>query len=94
MAGSEEAAAPAREILLKVGLGINDASNGVFLCMRSDACTGTIHSGRHTQYYYDEINALVTSAYDETANLETNRRAVEQTLDRIADRLRKGELPL
>lgn len=94
VAGSEEAAAPAREVLLKVGLGINDAANGVFLCMRSDACTGTIHSGRHTQYYYDEINALVTSAYDETANLETNRRAVEQTLDRIADRLRKGELPL
>jgi hypothetical protein len=53
--GGAKAAGPAREVLGKFGIGINDAANGVFL-------GGSVHSGIHTNAYYETVNELLGGA--------------------------------
>lgn len=53
------AAAPAREVLKRWGIGINDAANGVFLpaTLKSPNPIGAaVHSTLHTEAYYQAVN--------------------------------------
>jgi hypothetical protein len=81
-------------ILQEVGIGINDVENGVFLCMKKSACTGTIHSGRHSAEYYKTVNEILEKAYDSGTDIASKRSAVEKALEEIANKLREGKLSL
>jgi RHS repeat-associated protein len=78
VAGSAAAAAPARATLQRLGIGINDAANGVFL---RDA----EHAGLHTAEYYSTVNNAL-------ANVATKAEA-EQILQSIGQRLQSGGYP-
>ncbi len=59
VAGGAEAAAPARAVLQRFGIGINDAVNGVFLpASRAapNAAGAAVHSTVHTRAYYQAVN--------------------------------------
>jgi RHS repeat-associated protein len=65
VAGSAEAAAPARQVLTRFGIGINDAANGVFLpgnLATENAAGAAVHSTIHTSAYYDTVNTMLGAA--------------------------------
>mgnify|MGYP000356006659 CR=1 FL=1 len=68
VAGRAERAAPARAVLDRFGIGINDAANGAFL--RSGA-----HNGLHTNAYYETVNSALSQA--------TTRQEALQVLDAL-----------
>lgn len=87
-------AATARSILNKVGIGINDWENGVYLCSKSATCLGgTIHAGGHSSAYYQEVNERLLKAYN-NANDANKLDAVKSALDDIARDLMSGKLEL
>jgi hypothetical protein len=55
VAGTAKKAAPARAILRREGIGINDADNGVFLPYE-------LHYRIHTNVYYAAVNREITNA--------------------------------
>lgn len=82
-----EAAAPARAVLEKFGVGINKAENGVFLPQAASAGTSaTVHAGGHSGAYYDAVNEALAGA--------TTRDEVIQVLAGIRDDLLSGKLKL
>jgi RHS repeat-associated protein len=78
VAGSAQGAAAARATLQRLGIGINDAANGVFL-------SGAEHAGVHTAEYYAAVNQALSGA--------TTRAEAEQILQRIAGGLGNGTFP-
>ena len=65
VAGGAEAAAPARAVLERFGIGINDAANGVFLpATRAapNAAGAAVHSTLHTRAYYQAVNESLGQA--------------------------------
>jgi len=75
-------------MLRKLGIGINDAENGVYLpCNSTTPCDepGALHSTLHTGQYYDAVNEALGSA-------GTREEAIT-ILRSIADRLRAGGYP-
>ena len=94
VAGSAQEAEIARKILKNVGLDINSAENGVFLCMKSTICSGTIHAVGHTKAYYEAVNEALTTAYESAYSIQGKKTAVIAALNDLANRLRKGELGL
>lgn len=79
VAGTAKKAGPARAVLAKHGIDINDASNGQFL-------PGNVHSKVHTKKYFDAINRTLLQA-------NTKQRA-EQALKHIANKLKTtGKYP-
>ena len=79
VAGGAKKAAPARAVLARFGVGINEAYNGVFL-------PAAIHARVHTNAYYEAVNSALSQA--------TNRAQVEQTLNVIQQTLQhKGSFP-
>ena len=64
VAGGDPRAEPARLILKREGIDINEADNGVFLPKNTKvtAPPATTHSGIHTNMYYQEINNRILSA--------------------------------
>ncbi len=61
-------AAPARAVLSREGIDVNDAANGVHLPANRKSANNTghpnaqVHSTVHTNRYYDEVNNRLTSA--------------------------------
>ncbi|MFO0228680.1 AHH domain-containing protein, partial [Gemmatimonas sp.] len=55
VASGAKRAAPARAVLERFGIGINDAANGAFL--RSG-----VHARIHTNAYYDAVNSALSQA--------------------------------
>ena len=55
VAQNAAAAAPARGVLARVGIGIHDAANGA-------AVGNATHAGAHTASYYDRVNQVVQGA--------------------------------
>lgn len=55
VAGTAKKAAPARAALQRYGIGINEASNGVFL-------QTSVHARIHTTAYYEAVNGAVAQA--------------------------------
>jgi RHS repeat-associated protein len=86
-AAGAKAAAPAREALARVGIGIDDAINGVFLPVNRAAANpfgAAVHSTVHTNAYYQAVNAALR-------NVRTREQAIE-ILGDMAQRLRSGGL--
>lgn len=94
VAGNATDAAVARKILENVGIDINAAENGVYMCMKSDVCGGTIHAGGHSKAYYEAVNEALTTAYESCNSLKDKREAVIAALNDLATRLRTGDLSL
>jgi hypothetical protein len=87
-AGADPRAEFARGILKKFGIGINDASNGVFL--PADRATQviageTIHSTLHTKKYYEAVNDALAKA--------NTRQQVIDILQSIRLALQSGDYP-
>jgi A nuclease family of the HNH/ENDO VII superfamily with conserved AHH len=55
VAGGAERAAPARAVLDRFGIGINDAANGAFL-------PSGVHARIHTNAYYETVNSALSQA--------------------------------
>jgi len=78
VAHSARDAAPARGVLQKFGININEAANGVFL-------PSAQHSALHTQEYYTRVNTALTSA--------TTREQAINALQSIGQALQSGTFP-
>ena len=78
VAGSAQGAAAARATLQRLGIGINDAANGVFL-------RGAEHAGVHTAEYYGAVNRALAGA--------TTRAEAERILQSIGRGLESGSFP-
>jgi len=78
-AGTARRAEPARQALRRVGIGINEAENGVFLPR------GVHQGGMHTNRYYDAVNRAL-------ANVQSRSEA-RYVLDQIAKGLKAGTFP-
>jgi hypothetical protein len=79
---------PARGVLRKFNIGINDVSNGVFLPANraTQVIAGeTIHSTLHTKEYYDAVDDALKSA--------TTRQQVVTILQNIRAALQSGDFP-
>ena len=73
VAGAAEAAAPARAVLQRFGIGVNDAVNGVFLPATraaQNAAGAAVHSTLHTRAYYQAVNDLLGQATTRAEALE------------------------
>lgn len=90
----DDAATEAANILMYLGIDMNGASNGVYLCMRSDVCSGTLHVTKHSDDYYATVNKRVTKAFNSSGNYAKQRTAVLKELDHIARDLMSGRLGL
>jgi hypothetical protein len=78
VAHSARDAAPARSVLQKFRININEAANGVFL-------PSAQHAALHTQEYYTRVNTALTSA--------TTREQVINALQSIGQALQSGTFP-
>ena len=88
VAGGAARSAPARAVLQRFGIGIDEAANGVFLPanLKSVNPTGAaVHSTIHTDRYYAAVNQLLGRA--------TSRQQVIQSLAYIRQRLLSGGFP-
>ncbi|HFT8694579.1 TPA: RHS repeat-associated core domain-containing protein, partial [Proteus mirabilis] len=64
---TSKGAQPARDILKKHGIDVDDARNGVFLPNRNnvdEALSGIKHNGRHPDKYIDAVNRRIIKADD------------------------------
>jgi len=75
VAKAAKAAKPARDILAKFGININDKANGVFL-------STAFHQSMHTNAYYEAVNAALQAA------ASGGKQAVLDALGAIAAGLR------
>ncbi len=88
VAASADGASPARGVLRRFGVDIDDAANGVFLPSNSNVVTaapGSIHSTVHTKAYYDKVNDLLLMA--------GSRQDVIATLHLLRRLLLAGQFP-
>ena len=81
VAGNSPKAEEAREILLKYGIDINDAENGVFLPTVKDV-GGAYHPSLHTDQYYRKVTEELYAA--------TSREDAIDILSDIAEQLMEG----
>jgi RHS repeat-associated protein len=77
-AGSARAADPARAVLGRFGIGINEAANGMFL-------PRAVHTHLHTNAYYDAVNLALGQA--------TTRQEALEALGAIRADLARGIFP-
>jgi A nuclease family of the HNH/ENDO VII superfamily with conserved AHH len=85
VAGDAEAAAPARAVLARFGIGMNDAANGVFLPKNLSVPNPTgaaVHSTVHTRAYYQAVNRRLSQA--------ATRQEVLEALESIRQGLLSG----
>ena len=85
--GGGEASAPARKILERYGIDINDPRNGIFLPMSPEnILKGTNHPGRHQDEYFYEVNRRLEEAKSKDHCLEI--------LDVLKEKLYNGKMAL
>jgi hypothetical protein len=86
VAKAAQAAQPARDKLAEVGVGINDAVNGVILpAIRGYGGQAVNHLGVHTQRYYNAVNGAL-------ADVQVKEEAIA-ALKWIGEALRNGTFP-
>ena len=86
VAGDAKRAQESREKLIELGIGINDAVNGVYLPTDKNTLTmATYHPSLHTNVYYDTVNERLRDAttYNEGVN----------ALNKIRNELLNGTFP-
>jgi hypothetical protein len=74
-------------VLDRFAIGVNDASNGVFLpgsLAAENVADAAVHSKIHTNAYYETVNQVLGAA--------TNRQEALAALDYIGQKLRAGGL--
>lgn len=86
VAGGAAAAAPARAVLQRFGIGINEAANGVFLPRAANGTAAAVHAGGHSRAYYEAVNAALAQA--------TTRDEVLEALEALRQDLQNGKLGL
>lgn len=82
VAGTAQAAKPARSVLNQFGIGINTAENGVFLPQNLAAPNplgAAVHSKVHTREYYETVNEIMRQATTRQEALEA-LSVIKQTL--------------
>jgi len=85
--GGGKASAPAREILERYGIDINDPRNGIFLPMSPEnILKGTNHPGKHQDEYFYEVFRRLKEAKSKDQCLEI--------LDDLKEELYKGKMAL
>ena len=85
--GGGKDSAPAREILERYGIDINDPRNGIFLPMSPEnILKGTNHPGKHQKEYFYEVNRRLREAKSKDQCLEI--------LDDLKEELYKGKMAL
>lgn len=90
----DDAATEAANILMYLGIDMNGASNGVYLCMKAEVCSGTLHVTKHSAEYYATVNQRISSAFQSVSGYANQRTAVLLELDSIARDLMSGTLSL
>ncbi|MBN1208048.1 MAG: AHH domain-containing protein [Myxococcaceae bacterium] len=88
VAGSAAVAAPARAVLQRFGIAINEAVNGVFLPASRAAANpagSAVHSTVHTRAYYEAVNEMLGQA--------TTRQEAVEALNAIRQALLNGGFP-
>jgi RHS repeat-associated protein len=88
VASTNKKAAPARQQLANFGIDINDASNGVFLPIKTASKNPTgasVHTRIHTEDYYTYVNDLMAGA--------RNAREARDVLDHVRRQLQGGYWP-
>jgi RHS repeat-associated protein len=78
-------AAPARGVLAKHDIHVDDAINGVFLPNRNNvdsSVPGILHNGKHPNSYFENVNQLIISA-----DKAGGKPMVLKTIDRIRNTL-------
>jgi RHS repeat-associated protein len=86
--GRANASEPARAVLARFEIGINDAANGVFLPANrtsANALNAAVHSSVHTPAYYQAVNELLGQA--------TTRQQALEALGAIRQALLSGGFP-
>jgi RHS repeat-associated protein len=78
VAGTAKKAAPARAMLQRYGIGINEASNGVFL-------QTSVHARIHTTAYYEAVNIAAAQS--------ANRMQLIEVLSAIRQSISSGGFP-
>ena len=87
LVGDSPESAIAKGILEKYGIDINDPINGILLpTNRKGTLKGTLHSGRHTKKYCNEVNNRLRKARSKEECMEI--------LDGIKNDLYNGKLEL
>ena len=84
VAGGAEAAAPARAVLKRFDIGINDAENGVFLpanLSSQNPAGSAVHSTLHTTDYYQTVNEMLSQAASRQDALEVLRTLQKNLLN-------------
>lgn len=85
--GNNEYSGESQAILSKYGIDINSPENGIFLPNdKSSDLHGTIHEGKHTKAYNDEVTQRLRMA--------RNKVDVLEILDSIKEDLYNGEMEL
>lgn len=85
--GDNEYSSESKAILDKYGIDINDPENGIFLPQNeSSDLHGTIHDGKHTKAYNDEVTQRLRAA--------TCKEDVLEILDSIKEDLYNGDMEL
>ncbi len=87
VAGNAKYAEKSRALLQRLGIGINDAANGVFLPATKATVNPTgaaVHSSIHTRIYYESVHALLRRA--------SSRKQAEAILAQIRRKLLTGGL--
>lgn len=86
VAKAARAAQPARDVLGKVGIKVNDAVNGVILPAAKDYVGQAVnHLSLHTEKYYNAVNKAL-------ANVQVREEA-EAVLNSVAEALKNGTFP-
>ena len=88
VAVSAKAAAPARAVLQRFGIKLNQAANGVFLPASTKVVNpigAAVHSKLHTRAYYNAVNDALAQA--------TSKDDALQILSNIQEALLKGGFP-
>lgn len=96
VAGNSPYNRPAQKVLTHLGIDLNSAENGVYLCQKADLCNGTtIHAGGHKKAYYESVNEIIVDAYNNAGiSMKSKREAVVEALDKIAQKLMNDDMPL
>lgn len=93
---SDPNAEEARNILAYLGIDVNSADNGVYLCgSAADCWSSTIH-GRHGKNYTEAVNQRLKKVFNDNRNrgISAQREAIIHELDEIAWELMEGSLKL
>lgn len=93
---SDPNAAEARNMLAYLGIDVNSADNGVYLCGSAVDCwSSTIH-GRHGKNYTEAVNQRLKKVFNDNKNrgIDAQREAIIRELDEIAWELMEGSLAL